>query len=89
MVAVELKAHIHLLPLLSYATELELQGAMSYATCTQAVNVCKCIANLAEHPKGRKKLQPALEYLRPLTESAEPLVRKHAASAVERVTWKP
>ena len=89
MVAVELKAHIHLLPLLSYATELELQGAMSYATCTQAVNVCKCIANLAEHPKGRKKLQPALRHLRPLAQSAEPLVAKHAESAVAVVTWKP
>lgn len=78
-----------LLPMLERSALLELQGNMNPATCTQTVNLAKCIANLAEEPKGRKQLQPALAQLEPLTESAEPLVRKHAASAVERVTWKP
>ena len=87
--AVEKKAYKVLLPLLQQSALLELQGGMTPATCTLTVNVAKCIANIAEAPKGRKKLQPALEQLRPLAESSEMLVRKHAAAAVERVTWKP
>ena len=62
---------------------------MSHSNCTQTVNLTKCVANIAEHPKGRKKLQAALVQLQPLTQSAESLVRKHAESAVAVVTWKP
>ena len=87
--AVELKAFDMLMPLLERAVMLEMQGDMTYATCTQTVHLTKCITNVAEHPKGRKKLQPALQHLRPLTQSAEPLVAKHAESAVAVVTWKP
>ena len=89
MEAVAHEAYTGLLPLLERAMQLELEGRMSHATCTQTVHLTKCIANVAEHPKGRKKLQPALRYLRPLAQSAEPLVAKHAESAVAGVTWKP
>ena len=89
MEAVAHEAYTGLLPLLERAMQLELEGRMGHATCTQTVHLTKCIANVAEHPKGRKKLQPALRHLRPLAQSAEPLVAKHAESAVAVVTWKP
>ena len=89
MQAVEHGAYKGLLPLLERAMELEMQQAMTSATCTQTVHLTKCIANVAEHPKGRKHLQPALYSLRPLAQSAEPLVAKHAESAVAVVTWMP
>ena len=89
MAAVEHGAYKGLLPLLERAMELEMEQAMTSATCTQTVHLTKCIANVAEHPKGRKHLQPALYSLRPLAQSAEPLVAKHAESAVAVVTWMP
>ena len=89
MEAVAHEAYTGLLPLLERAMQLELEGRMGHATCTQTVHLTKCIANVAEHPKGRRQLQGALTELKPLTQSTEPLVRKHAEAAVERVTWKP
>ena len=89
MAAVEHEAYKALLPLLERSIELDMDQNMTYATCTQTVHLTKCIANIAEHPKGRKKLQPALYNLRPLTQSTEPLVAKHAESAVAVVTWRP
>jgi hypothetical protein len=60
------------------------------ANCTLTANVCKCMANLAEHPHGRKQLKAAaLRDLEPLVDSQEPLVQKCAAIAVQKVTWQP
>lgn len=78
-----------LVPLLQDGLALELGRAMDHATSALTVYVTKCIANLADHPLGRKQLQPALADLQPLAESDEPLVRKHAAIAIERVKWEP
>ena len=62
---------------------------MDETTSKMTVNVAKCMALLSEVPRARKQLQPCLNQLRPLAESAQPLVQKHASAAVAAVAWKP
>lgn len=88
--AVRLGAVKALAPLLEQAVALENAGELSHTNATCAANVTKCIANLAEDPKGRKQLTASvLENLRPLALSSEPLVNKHAVVAVNKVEYRP
>ena len=87
--AVDAAAVAALAPLLDESLALELRGAMDETTSKMTVNVAKCMALLSEDPRARKQLQPCLSQLRPLAESAQPLVQKHASAAVAAVAWKP
>ena len=87
--AVDAGAVAALAPLLDESLALELRGAMDETTSKMTVNVAKCMALLSEDPRARKQLQPCLNQLRPLAESAQPLVQKHASAAVAAVAWKP
>jgi len=79
-----------LAPLLSTAVDTEAQGGLNYTNCTLTANATKCVANLAEHPEGRKQLKKmALLDIKPLAESSEELLQKHASIAVARVEWAP
>ena len=79
-----------LAPLLATALEVEVQEGLSPANSTLTANVMKCIANLAEHPLGRSQLKKAaLSDLLPLADGGEEGVTKHAAIAVQKVTWEP
>ena len=87
--AVDAAAVAALAPLLDESLALALRGAMDETTSKMTVNVAKCMALLSEDPRARKQLQPCLNQLRPLAESAQPLVQKHASAAVAAVAWKP
>ncbi|KAL1525520.1 hypothetical protein AB1Y20_020376 [Prymnesium parvum] len=78
-----------LVPLLQEGLAHERAGTMSHKTSALTVYVTKCIANLADLVIGRKQLQACLKDLDILSKSNEPLVRKHATIAVERVKWQP
>ena len=79
-----------LVPLLEEGVALEVAGNLNHVNATNVANVTKCVANLAEHTQGRKQLYAsALEKLRPLAASAEPLVSKMATIAVAKVEWMP
>ena len=58
-------------------------------TASLTVYVVKCMASVADHPKGRKQLQSCLDQLEVLALSQEELVKKHTLIAIERITWKP
>ena len=47
------------------------------------------MSEVADYPIGRKQLQASLPELTTLASSSEVLVAKHAAIAIERITWKP
>ena len=79
-----------LAPLLQNGISLELAGEMSEKTCALTVYVLKAMAALADAPKGRKQLHAAaLEQVRVLSTSVEPLVQKSALIALDRITWTP
>ena len=62
---------------------------MSHETSALTVYVTKCISSLADSPLGRKQLHTCLGDLEALAQSDEPLVKKHATIAVQRVKWAP
>ena len=62
---------------------------MSHETSALTVYVTKCISSLSDSPLGRKQLQACLGDLEALAQSDEPLVKKHATIAVQRVKWAP
>ena len=77
-------------PLLQNAIEAELAVGLDHSNTTLTANVTKCMANLAEHPLGRKQLHAAaLGDLIALAETSEELMTKNVAIAVQKVTWKP
>ena len=72
------------------AIEAELAVGLDHSNTTLTANVTKCMANLAEHPLGRKQLHAAaLGDLIALAETSEELMTKNVAIAVQKVTWKP
>jgi len=79
-----------LVPLLQQGLQLELAGEMNDATCALTVYSLKAMSSIADHPRARKALHSmCLDQLTALCESVEPLVRKNALIAVERITWEP
>ena len=79
-----------LAPLLQNAIETELAVGLDHSNTTLTANVTKAMANLAEHPLGRKQLHAAaLQDLIALSESNDELMTKNVAIAVQKVTWKP
>jgi len=78
-----------LVPLLQEGLQHELAKTMTHETSALTVYVTKCIAALSDSPIGRKQLQAALGDLEALAQSDEPLVKKHATIAVQRVKWSP
>jgi len=88
--AVKVGACLKLAPLLQPGLELERRGDLTEENSALTVYVTKAMASLADAPKGRKQLKEiALEDLKILALSSEPLVQKNAMIAVERVTWTP
>ena len=54
------------------------------------VYVMKAMSSLADAPKGRKQLKAkCLQQLEAIAKSEEPLVKKNALVAIERITWMP
>ena len=78
-----------LIPLLQDGLQLEIAKKMDHTNSALTVYVFKCMSNMADAPKGRKQLQQVIGDLETLSQSSDPLVRKHALIAIERVTWKP
>lgn len=79
-----------LAPLLQPGLSLELAGEMNEKTSALTVYVTKAMSAIADAPKGRKQLQQqCLDDLQALAESSEPLVRKNALIAIQRITWAP
>jgi len=79
-----------LAPLLQNAIETELSNGLGHANSTLYANVLKCMANLAEHPLGRKQLrEAALGDLIALQETADELMNKNTMIATAKITWNP
>jgi len=78
-----------LMPLLAEGIAHDKAKTMNHATSALTVYVTKAIASLCDSPQGRKHLQACLADLETLAQSEEPLVKKHATIAVQRVKWSP
>mmetsp|Transcript_5188 Transcript_5188/g.11268 ORF Transcript_5188/g.11268 Transcript_5188/m.11268 type:complete len:380 (-) Transcript_5188:481-1620(-) len=86
--AVELKAVKELIPVLEQSMKLKLQGTSPLLTAFQ-VNVLQCMAQIAEHPIGRKQLKAVLPQLATLADDADEHVRRHASIANDAITRMP
>ena len=80
-----------LAPLLEPEYALELTSEMDDSNSTALpVYVMKAMSSLADAPKGRKQLKAkCLQQLEAIAKSEEPLVKKNALVAIERITWMP
>jgi len=79
-----------LAPLLQNAIETELAVGIDNTNSTLTANVLKCMANMAEHPLGRKQLQSAaLGDLIALAETNDELMTKNVDIAMAKVKWQP
>jgi len=87
--AVEAGACKVLVPLMREALEMQRAGELTAENSELAVYVAKCMASLADSPKGRKQLKVVLPELTALTSSSESTLGKHASIAIERITWEP